>query len=258
MSEYMEKHSVARLIGAPPGYIGHEEGGQLTEKVRRRPYSVILFDEIEKAHPDVFNILLQVFEEGELTDGTGITVSFRETIVILTSNIGNREYQKGGKLGFAGAEIEHDGQEAKVTDELQRMFSPEFLNRVDEIIFFHKLDRKHISMIVDIMLGDINTMLSERGLRLHFTPAVKKHLIDKGYDEKYGARNLRRVIQTEIEDPLAMELLLGKYTGSHDLKVLKKGNSISFSENASPDTDEEVTDHNDTKGSKTIKGVSVL
>ncbi|HOW81579.1 MAG TPA: ATP-dependent Clp protease ATP-binding subunit [Spirochaetota bacterium] len=255
MSEYMEKHSVARLIGAPPGYIGHEEGGQLTEKVRRRPYSVILFDEIEKAHPDVFNILLQVFEEGELTDGTGITVSFRETIIILTSNIGNREYQKGGKMGFS--EEGQGGQEDKVTDELHRIFSPEFLNRVDEVIFFHKLDRKHIGMIVDLMLQDINVILSERGLRLHFTQAVKKHLIEKGYDEKYGARNLRRIIQTEIEDPLAMDLLLGKFFGSHDLKVVKKGNGITFTEATSADTDEDDGDYKDTKKNKTTNGAGV-
>ena len=143
MSEYMEKHSVSRLIGAPPGYIGYEEGGQLTEKIKRKPYSVILLDEIEKAHQDVFNILLQVFEEGELTDGSGSTVSFRDTIIIMTSNIGNREYQKISTMGFG-----HDGPETdrldKVRDELKRLFSPEFLNRVDEVVYFHKLDRGHI------------------------------------------------------------------------------------------------------------------
>ncbi len=258
MSEYMEKHSVARLIGAPPGYIGYEEGGQLTEKIRRRPYSVILFDEIEKAHPDVFNILLQVFEEGELTDGTGITVSFRETIIILTSNIGNREYQKGGKLGFSSEAGGSGGHDERVTEELNRIFSPEFINRVDEIVFFHKLEKKHIRKIVDLMLDEINERLEEQSLCLHFLPAVKKYIIDKGFDDKYGARNLRRVIQTEIEDTLAMELLMGKFQKAGNLNVVKKGNRIAFIE--IPDDDSSGGSHDDHEGdreNKSPKGAGV-
>jgi ATP-dependent Clp protease ATP-binding subunit ClpC len=234
MSEYMEKHSVARLIGAPPGYIGYEEGGQLTEKIRRRPYSVILFDEIEKAHPDVFNILLQVFEEGELTDGSGITVSFRESIIILTSNIGTREYGKGGRMGFSGEESLAGAKDEKVTEELHRIFSPEFLNRVDEIVFFHKLEKRHIGRIADLMFDDINQRLEGRQLRLHFSPAVKKYIIDKGFDEQYGARNLRRVIQTEVEDALAMELLMGKFRDGGELRVSRKGGKILFTETGRP------------------------
>jgi len=228
MSEYMEKHSVSRLIGAPPGYIGYEDGGQLTEKIKRRPYSVILLDEIEKAHPDVFNILLQVFEEGELTDGMGTTVSFRDTIIIMTSNIGNREYQKTAKMGFANAEVSANGVNEKVSDELKKLFSPEFLNRIDEVVYFHKLEKNHIKQIVDLMLAMINEKLWERKIELVFLPSVKKYIIEKGYNENFGARNLRRVIQNEIEDALASELLQGNIHESAKLKVTLKGKSISF------------------------------
>jgi ATP-dependent Clp protease ATP-binding subunit ClpC len=230
MSEYMEKHSVSRLIGAPPGYIGYEEGGQLTEKIKRRPYSVILLDEIEKSHPDVFNILLQVFEEGELTDGTGTTVSFRDTIIIMTSNIGNREYHKIGKMGFGGSapESPEAGAHEKVSDEMKRVFSPEFLNRVDEVVYFHKLTRNHISRIVELMLAEINDKLWDRKIELVFSQGVKKYLIDDGFDERSGARNLRRVIQNRIEDQLAGELLKGRIQESTRLKVVLKGKHVSF------------------------------
>ncbi len=228
MSEYMEKHSVARLIGAPPGYIGYEEGGQLTERIRRKPYSVLLLDEIEKAHPDVFNILLQIFEEGELTDGSGTTVSFRDAIVIMTSNLGTREYQKMGKMGFGGEETRDDGAREKVTDELRRAFSPEFLNRIDEVVYFHRLDRGHLGKIVDMMLGRINQKLSERKIRLEFSAGVKKYLVKKGFDDNSGARNLRRLIQNEIEDRLADELLRGKIHEPVTLKVLHRGRTIHF------------------------------
>jgi ATP-dependent Clp protease ATP-binding subunit ClpC len=230
MSEYMEKHSVSRLIGAPPGYIGYEEGGQLTEKIKRRPYSVILLDEIEKSHPDVFNILLQVFEEGELTDGTGSTVSFRDTIIIMTSNIGNREYHKMGKMGFGDAapEAPEAGANERVNDEMKRIFSPEFLNRVDEVVYFHKLTRSHISRIVELMLSAINDKLWDRKIELVFSQGVKKYLIDNGYDERSGARNLRRVIQNRIEDQLAGELLKGRIQESTRLKVVLKGKNVSF------------------------------
>ncbi len=228
MSEYMEKHSVSRLIGAPPGYIGYEDGGQLTEKIKRRPYSVILLDEIEKAHPDVFNILLQVFEEGELTDGAGTTVSFRDTIIIMTSNIGNREYQKTGRMGFTNGELAALGTNEKVSDELKKLFSPEFLNRIDEVVYFHKLDKGHIRKIVDLMLETINEKLWERKIELVFSPGLKKYIIEKGYSENFGARNLRRVIQNEIEDPLASELLKGNIPESVKLRVALKGKTVSF------------------------------
>ncbi|HNW28340.1 MAG TPA: ATP-dependent Clp protease ATP-binding subunit [Spirochaetota bacterium] len=228
MSEYMEKHSVSRLIGAPPGYIGYEEGGQLTEKIKRRPYSVVLLDEIEKAHPDVFNILLQVFEEGELTDGSGSTISFRDTIIIMTSNIGNREYQKIGKMGFGDDESRENGAQDKVSDELKRLFSPEFLNRIDEVVYFHKLDRNHIRKIVDLMLSRINEKLWDRKIELVFSSGIKKYLIEKGFDENFGARNLRRVIQSDIEDSLANELLKGAVQESARLKVVLKGKAVAF------------------------------
>ena len=227
MSEFMEKHSVSRLIGAPPGYIGYEEGGQLTEKIRRKPYSVILLDEIEKAHQDVFNILLQVFEEGRADRRLGSTVSFRDTIVIMTSNIGNREYQKIGRMGFT-SEASESGTLEKVGDELKRLFSPEFLNRIDEVVYFHKLDRNHIRKIVDLMLGRINDKLWDRKIELVFSTGVKKYLIEKGFDENYGARNLRRVIQSEIEDALANEILKGGVRENLCLKVVLKGKTIAF------------------------------
>ncbi|MCP4133835.1 MAG: ATP-dependent Clp protease ATP-binding subunit [bacterium] len=228
MSEYMEKHSVSRLIGSPPGYIGYEEGGQLTEKVKRRPYSVILLDEIEKAHPDIFNILLQTLEEGELTDGSGTTVSFRDTIIIMTSNIGNREYQRSTRLGFMSSGVDKDNNNDKVSDELKRLFNPEFLNRIDEVVYFHSLEKKHIKLIVTLMLSDLSERLEDKHLELVYSSGVKKYLIDKGFDPRFGARNLRRIIQNEIEDSLALELLKGKYAACTRVQVGMKGKSISF------------------------------
>jgi len=184
MSEYMEKHSVARLIGAPPGYVGYEEGGQLTEAVRRRPYSVILFDEIEKAHQDVFNVLLQILEDGRLTDGQGRTVDFKNAVVIMTSNVG---------------------------DALKNHFRPEFLNRIDEIIVFNSLSEEHIKQIVDIQLGQLKKRLAERHLDIEVTDAAKSTLAHEGYDPTYGARPLKRTIQREIQDKLAMKLLEGEF-----------------------------------------------
>ncbi len=230
MSEYMEKHAVSRLIGAPPGYIGYEEGGQLTEKIRRRPYSVVLLDEIEKAHPDIFNILLQVFEEGELTDGSGNTVSFRDTIIIMTSNVGNREFQNLGKMGFLDEKQAGTDTNEKVSEEVKKLFSPEFLNRIDEVVFFHKLERSHIAQIVNILLRNLNDRLSEREIELEFSPGIRKYLIDRGFDDRYGARNLRRIIQDEIEDALANELLRGKFREAVKLKVVKTGKSLAFKE----------------------------
>jgi ATP-dependent Clp protease ATP-binding subunit ClpC len=228
MSEYMEKHSVSRLIGAPPGYIGYEEGGQLTEKVKRRPYSVILFDEIEKAHPDLFNILLQVLEEGELTDGSGATVSFRDVIIILTSNIGNRNFQKGGKLGFKDQDLPDNDNFETISDEFNRLFNPEFVNRIDEVIYFHKLDRKHVKEIVKIMLDEIREKLLARNIEIKFSSSVLNYISDIGYDEKFGARNIRKVIQRDLEDNLAVELLKGKFNNAKKIQAVMKGKKIAF------------------------------
>jgi ATP-dependent Clp protease ATP-binding subunit ClpB len=207
MSEYQEKHTVSRLVGAPPGYVGFEEGGQLTEAVRRRPYSVVLFDEIEKAHMDVFNVLLQILDDGRLTDGQGRTVDFKNTIIIMTSNIGSQRI-----LNYQGA-FEGEGYEHMkdaVLDEMRRHFRPEFLNRVDEIIVFHALDEEHLKQIVDIQLGRLRQRLSERAVKLELTDAAKTHLVRVGYDPSYGARPLKRAIQRELENPLARLILEGK------------------------------------------------
>ncbi len=213
MSEFMERHNVSRLVGAPPGYVGYQEGGELTEKIRRKPYSVILLDEIEKAHPDVFNMLLQVLEEGQLSDHLGHTVDFRNTVIIMTSNVGSKEIHKGGNLGFAIGEVANNytGMKDKAISALKRVFNPEFLNRVDEVVVFHPLNKEHIGKIIDIMLEESKKQLIEKGIVLEITKSAKNHLIDKGYDEKYGARPLRRTIQREIEDPLANEILKGVF-----------------------------------------------
>lgn len=213
MSEFMEKHNVSRLVGAPPGYVGYQEGGELTEKIRRKPYSVILLDEIEKAHPDVFNILLQVLEEGQLSDHLGHTVDFRNTVIIMTSNVGSKEIHKGGNLGFAigGGANNYIGMKDKAISALKRVFNPEFLNRVDEVVVFHPLNKKHIGLIIGLMLDESKKQLEEKSIALEITASAKKHLIEKGYDEKYGARPLRRTIQREIEDPLANEILKGVF-----------------------------------------------
>jgi ATP-dependent Clp protease ATP-binding subunit ClpB len=207
MSEYQEKHAVARLIGAPPGYVGYEEGGQLTEAVRRRPYCVVLFDEIEKAHGDVFNSMLQILDDGRLTDGQGRTVDFKNTIVIMTSNIGShRILDYRGDFGGTG----YDRMKEAVTEELRRQFRPEFLNRVDEIIVFHALSEEHLKQIVDIQLGGLRKRLTERHIRLELSDAARSHLVRSGYDPNYGARPLKRAIQREIETPLARRILSGE------------------------------------------------
>jgi len=204
MSEYMEKHSVARMIGAPPGYVGYEEGGALTEAIRRKPYAVILFDEIEKAHPDVFNILLQVLEDGRLTDGQGRTVDFRNAVVILTSNVGSHWIQE---LAGKGEEVIRD----RVMEELRRTFRPEFLNRLDEIVLFHSLGKEELSRIVDIMLRELNGRLADRKITIALTPAAKERIAEIGFDPAYGARPLRRALQKRIEDALAMRILEGEF-----------------------------------------------
>ncbi|MGI4831008.1 MAG: AAA family ATPase, partial [Janthinobacterium lividum] len=206
MSEYMEKHAVARLIGAPPGYIGFDEGGQLTEAVRRRPYAVILFDEIEKAHPDVFNVLLQVLDDGRLTDSKGRTVSFKNTVVIMTSNVG------AAQLMTAWAEGEEGFSEAKerVMGELRKQFRPEFLNRVDDIVVFHPLGESQLTHIVDLRLNDLRQMLEARKITLELTEAAREFIFHAGYDRAYGARPLKRAIQRTVQDPLAMRILDGR------------------------------------------------
>ncbi|MGV8834436.1 MAG: AAA family ATPase, partial [Devosia sp.] len=204
MSEFMEKHSVARLIGAPPGYVGYEEGGLLTEAVRRRPYQVVLFDEIEKAHPDVFNVLLQVLDDGRLTDGQGRTVDFRNTVIILTSNLG-AEYLVDLKDGESVELVR-----GKVLDMVKAAFRPEFLNRVDEILLFHRLGREHMGAIVDIQFGRLQELLKERDITLELTPAAREWLANEGYDPAYGARPLKRAIQRAVQDGLAEEILAGR------------------------------------------------
>jgi ATP-dependent Clp protease ATP-binding subunit ClpC len=213
MSEYMEKHTVSRLIGSPPGYVGYEEGGQLTDKVRRKPYSVILFDEIEKAHPDVFNILLQILEDGRLTDGKGRLVDFKNTVVIMTSNAGATAIKKQKVLGFTSSANEKEDayqrMKDNVMDELKRIFRPEFLNRLDEIIVFHELGEEHLKSIVDLMLKSLTDRIKEMNIHLDITDEAKKMLVKKGYDPVYGARPLRRAIQKIVEDQLSEEMLKG-------------------------------------------------
>ncbi|HNU43574.1 MAG TPA: AAA family ATPase, partial [Cyclobacteriaceae bacterium] len=214
MSEYMEKFSVSRLVGAPPGYVGYEEGGQLTEKVRRKPYSVVLLDEIEKAHPDVFNILLQVLDDGILTDGLGRRVDFRNTIIIMTSNIGVRDLKDfGAGIGFATAakrENEEEHMKSTIQSALKRAFSPEFLNRLDDVIVFNSLQREHIHKIIDITLGKLFARIITLGYHVELTEKAKDFLAEKGYDPQFGARPLNRAIQKYLEDPVAEEILKGE------------------------------------------------
>jgi ATP-dependent Clp protease ATP-binding subunit ClpB len=212
MSEYMEKHTVARLLGAPPGYVGYEEGGQLTEAVRRRPYAVVLFDEIEKAHPDVFNVLLQLLDDGRLTDGQGRTVDFRNTVIIMTSNLASAE------INAANASVDPLIQE-KVWEVLRGHFRPEFLNRVDEVIIFNALGREQIKHIVDIQMQGLEKRLAERGITLELSEAAKEAIAEEGYDPVYGARPLKRAIQSLIADPLARKVLSGEYADGDTVQV---------------------------------------
>ena len=230
MSEYMEKFAVSRLIGAPPGYVGFDEGGQLTEKVRRRPYSVILLDEIEKAHQDVFNILLQILDEGRLTDSTGRKVDFRNTVLIMTSNVGSREVGTGGVLGFQKSDADTMQQimEGKITDALKRTFNPEFLNRVDEAIIFHQLGRDEIASIIDIELEKFKQRLEHRDIQVRITQGAKNLLGEKGFDQAFGARYLKRTIQKLLEDPLAEEILQGSFSEGSRIRVTKKGEVLVF------------------------------
>lgn len=221
MSEYMEKHTTSRLVGSPPGYVGHEEGGQLTEKVRRKPYSVVLFDEIEKAHPEVFNILLQVLEDGRLTDSKGRTVDFRNTVLIMTSNVGASELQRNRYVGFnlGDKEQEHNQMKSKVMDELKRTFRPEFLNRIDEIIVFHSLEKEHIQDIVKLMVKQVQERLKEMDIEFTMTPRAIEKLAEQGFDPEYGARPLRRAIQKNIEDLISEELIKGTIKKGDEVKI---------------------------------------
>ena len=230
MSEYMEKFSVSRLMGAPPGYVGYEEGGQLTEKVRQRPYSVVLLDEIEKAHPDVFSLLLQVFDDGRLTDSWGHIVDFRNTVVILTSNVGTRDIHRKESLGFQvqNGEISYKEMKEKVMNEVKRIFNPEFLNRIDEIIVFNALTEEDIKKIMEILIGQLNERLAERGIVLEITEEVKDFLVEKGYDPEYGARPLKRSIQRYIEDPLSLKLIEGSIPDGSVIVTLPTGSEIDF------------------------------
>ena len=227
MSEYMEKHSVSRMVGSPPGYVGYEEGGQLSEKVRRNPYSVILFDEIEKAHPDVFNILLQVLDDGHITDSSGRMIDFKNTVIILTSNAGAQRIIEPKQLGFASnSDDKKDYSDMKnsVMEEVKQMFKPEFLNRIDETIVFHQLTKEDLKEILDILLKEINSRLDEQmQMNLRLTDKAKEFLIDKGYDKKYGARPLKRALQNEIEDRLAEQILFGNIKQGDKIKIDCKG-----------------------------------
>jgi ATP-dependent Clp protease ATP-binding subunit ClpC len=213
MSEYMEKHTVSRLFGSPPGYVGYEEGGQLTEKVRRKPFSVVLFDEIEKAHPDIFNSLLQILEDGRLTDAQGRVVDFKNTVIIMTTNLGTRDISKGLSVGFGTANESrgsYDRMKAKVNEELKQHFRPEFLNRVDDTIVFHQLSQEEIVTIVDLMISKVDERLKDRDMGIELRPAAKTLLSERGYDPVLGARPLRRTIQREIEDSLSEKILFGE------------------------------------------------
>ncbi|MBR7160681.1 MAG: ATP-dependent Clp protease ATP-binding subunit, partial [Clostridia bacterium] len=229
MSEYMEKVNVTKLIGSAPGYVGFEEGGQLTEKVRRKPYSVVLFDEIEKAHPDVFNILLQILDDGRLTDSHGRVTSFKNTVIIMTSNVGASEVGKIRKLGFdSGSEQEYDNAKEKQFEALKRTFKPEFLNRVDDIILFHKLDKDDIMKISDIMLKDLMERIEDRDITLEISAEAREFLVNAGYDSEYGARPLRRAIQRHLENELSERLISRQITPHSIVKVGVDGDKLTF------------------------------
>src|SRR5690606_31157530 len=221
MSEYMEKFSVSRLIGAPPGYVGYEDSGTLTKAVGHKPYAVVRLDEIEKAHPDVFNILLQVLDEGHLTDNYGRVIDFKNTVVIMTSNLGARDIGKGKGLGFhlPSEQTEFEAMEAKVTEEINRAFNPEFINRLDDIIIFHPMTKAQIGEIVHNVLRDVQKRLTDEQLTLKLTDSAVEFLVDHGYDEKYGARPIKRAIQKYLEDPLSENILLSEFSGGDEIEV---------------------------------------
>ncbi|MBU8933352.1 MAG: ATP-dependent Clp protease ATP-binding subunit [candidate division Zixibacteria bacterium] len=241
MSEYMEKFAVSRLIGAPPGYVGYEEGGQLTEKVRRKPYSVVLLDEIEKAHPDVFNILLQLFDDGQLTDSFGRKIDFKNTVVIMTSNLGTRQLRDDKTVGFAASatDLSFNGMSSKIKEELRKTFSPELLNRLDETIIFHSLEREHIAQIIDIMIADTAEELAERGISFNLTEQARGFLTEKGYEPEFGARPLARALRRYLDDPLAEEILRGQFAGDCELTIGANDTELTFTFNAKDEDSEE-------------------
>ncbi|MEY3696893.1 MAG: hypothetical protein RJA41_543, partial [Actinomycetota bacterium] len=240
MSEYAEKHTVSRLFGAPPGYVGYEEGGQLTERVRRKPFSVILFDEIEKAHPDIFNSLLQILDEGRLTDAQGRMVDFKNTVIIMTTNLGTRDAAKGQNLGFTGSDDNwYDAMKKKVNNALKDHFKPEFLNRIDDTIVFHMLSQEEIIQIVDLMISKLDERLRDKDMGIELTKAAKDALAIKGYDQSNGARPLRRTIQREIEDVLSEKMLFGEVKPSEIVlvDVIGEGANAEFTFTGSPKAD---------------------
>jgi len=231
MSEYGERFSVSRLIGAPPGYVGYEEGGELTERIRRNPYSVILFDEIEKAHPDIFNVLLQLFDEGILTDGLGRKVDFKNAIIIMTSNLATKEIQGGGTYGFIenSADNNYQGIKERVLDQVKTTFNPEFLNRIDETVVFHPLSEKDVLEIIDLQLNDLMENLDKKSIHLTITKKAKQLVLKKGYSVEYGVRRLRREIQSLLEDPLSEKLLERTFLDGDAIKVDVKKSEMTFS-----------------------------
>jgi ATP-dependent Clp protease ATP-binding subunit ClpC len=240
MSEYQENHTISRLVGAPPGYVGYEEGGQLTEAVRRRPYRVILLDEIEKAHPEVFSTFLQVLDDGRLTDGQGRTVDFKNTVIIMTSNVGVEYIKKEGPIGFAtpksGTKAQrqsYENMKKQVLAEVRKTFRPEFLNRLDDIIVFHELTREQIGAIVELMILEVQKRLSERKMTLELNTAAKNWLADEGYDPLYGARPLRRAIERYVENPLAGKILAGEYKEGDSIFVSLVDDELVFSKSKS-------------------------
>ena len=232
MSEYMERHTVSRLIGSPPGYVGYDEGGQLTEKVRRKPYSVILLDEIEKAHPDVFNILLQILEDGRLTDGKGRLVDFRNAVIVMTSNVGAHTIRKQKTLGFTtidkSIDSEYEKMKENIMEELKKTFRPEFINRIDEIIVFHALESEHLRKIVPLMLENAIKRLKQRDIHLEISDAAKDYMVKEGFDQVYGARPLRRTIQRTVEDNLSEEILAGRVKVGDKVLVDVEGDKLVF------------------------------
>jgi ATP-dependent Clp protease ATP-binding subunit ClpC len=229
MSEYMEKHTVSRLVGSPPGYVGYEEGGQLTEAVRRKPFAVVLFDEVEKAHPDVFNTLLQILEDGRLTDAQGRTVDFKNTVLIMTSNLGTADLRKA-RVGFSKSSeaVTYEHMKSRVNDALKAHFRPEFLNRIDEVIVFHELSLLEVIEIVDLLIRRVREQLENQGIGLELTRAAKEYVANKGYEPTLGARPLRRAIQTYIEDPLSEKLLWKEFRVGETVIVDLEGEELTF------------------------------
>jgi ATP-dependent Clp protease ATP-binding subunit ClpC len=236
MSEYMEKFNVSRLIGSPPGYVGYEEGGQLTEKIRRNPYSVVLFDEVEKAHPDVWNILLQILEEGKLTDNVGRVVNFRNTIILLTSNVGSDTIKRQSTLGFSPItdEASYEKMRERIMDESKRTFRPEFLNRLDDVIVFRSFTKPDLIQILDLEIEKVLQRLRHKNIRVELDEKAKEFLVEKGYNPDFGARPMRRAVERFLEDPLAEEILRGGVHEGDPIVVTREGDKLVFQQKAAP------------------------